>query len=246
MTPGFSIGLIGYGRFGKLLAPLLARHVPVRVFDTNRERKSLSPRRIFRSSLRQAAGCPVVILAVPVSKLRSLLREIAPMLPKNALVVDVCAVKTSPAEWMKKLLPRDVFLLGSHPLFGPKAGALLRGHSVVLCPLRLPERLLKKITTLLKRNGLRVITMTPRAHDRAISESLLITQYVGRYLSVGAVKRSTLSTPTLKHLFHVMDVAQSDSRQLFDDLLKFNPYAIRVMKRLKRAHRNFLSSILKT
>jgi len=245
-TERFSIGLIGYGRFGQLIAPHLARHVPVRVFDTRRKRSALSSRRIFRSSLREAASCPVVILAVPVSKLCPLLIAIAPFLQKNALVVDVCAVKSCPAEWMKKLLSRDVFLLGSHPLFGPQsAGSSLHGHAVVLCPLRLPERLMRKVRILLRQHGLRVITMTPRSHDRAISESLLITQYVGRFLGGAGMKRSKLSTPTFEGLFNIVGVAKSDSLQLFDDLLKFNPYTRRVINRLERSHRNFLSSISK-
>jgi len=241
-SPRLSIGLVGYGRFGKLLAGHLARHVPVSVFDTKREQRAVTSEKISRSSLREAAACPVVILAVPVSALRPLLLQIAPMLINNALVIDVCAVKAAPAEWMNAFLPPNVFLLGSHPLFGPKGGTSLRGQSIVLCPLRLPAQLMRRISALLRRRGLRVITMTPRAHDRAMAQSLLITQYVGRYLRVAGVKRSNLTTPTFNQLCNIIEVAKSDSCQMFDDLLKFNPYTDRVMKKLERAHRDFLSS----
>ena len=239
----FSIGLIGYGRFGKLLARYLAAYVPVRVFDS-RMRQLTSSKRCLRSSLREAAACPVVILAVPVSSLRTLLVAIAPLLLKGTLIIDVCAVKTIPTEWMRKLLPRDVYLLGSHPLFGPQsAGSSLDGHSIVLCPVRLPERLLRRIRAHLKGNGLQVVTMTPRSHDRAIADSLLVTQFVGRSLELAGVRRARVITPAHKRLLSIVDTVKGDSRQLFDDLVRYNPYSAPMIKKLTKGHDKLLSSI---
>src|SRR5271169_3496620 len=95
-----SIGLIGYGRFGRLAARYCAHEAVVHVHDPGVAVRSSG--RIRRASLAHAASQPVVILAVPVSALRGVLRAIRPFVRPGGLVVDVCAVKTLPLEWMKR------------------------------------------------------------------------------------------------------------------------------------------------
>lgn len=233
-----TIGLIGYGRFGKLAARFFARRSKVVVYD--RRKVSIVPgsERIRIAPLSVVASQEVVVLAVPISVLQGSLREILPYLRPGALVVDVCSVKMGPVRWMKAILPTSVYQLGTHPLFGPDSvSRSLRKRSVVLCPVRVPRRLLGKVVAALQDEGLDVQTMTPWEHDKMMAETLLLTQYIGRLLHCAGVRSWPRSTLHYKKLLDIVKVAERDSLDLFRDMWNFNPHARRLLKMLEKGER---------
>jgi len=233
------VGLIGYGRFGRLAARYCAREAVVHVHDPGVPFRS-SPR-IRRASLAEAASQPVVILAVPVSALKGVLRAIRALVPPGGLVVDVCAVKTLPLEWMKRMLPPSVSLLGTHPLFGPDSDTgSLRGQRVVVTPGRKGKAWLRTIRTIARAHGVLLHVMTPEAHDRLMAETLLLTQYIGRLPGDAGIPMRSWSTPSYALLRMLVRTARSDSDQLFDDMWRYNPYGARTARALLRAHRTLL------
>ena len=80
-----SFGLIGVGAFGALAARHLAPHFDLLMHDSSVD---FSPLAIEigakNSELSTAASCDIVMLAVPVQKLRHVLSEIAPLLKPDA------------------------------------------------------------------------------------------------------------------------------------------------------------------
>lgn len=232
-----TIGLIGYGRFGKLAARLIAQHVPVLVYDPEPARRPRHLKRVKPASLEDVASCRFVLLAVPVSALRKTLHSLKHHVRKDALVVDVCAVKHLPVKWMKDILPRSVRILGTHPLFGPDSVARsLRGHRIVLCPVRLPATLLAKTRRALKQTGLEVHLMSPRRHDLMMAETLLVSQYLGRLVARTGLTPYPFSTPSYDHLISLTSMAKRDTAELFDDMIRFNPYSAGVLRLLARSH----------
>jgi prephenate dehydrogenase len=232
-----TIGLVGYGRFGKLAARLIARHVPVLVYDHRRSRRPRHLKHIRPASLEDVASCKIVLLAVPVSALQQVLRSIRPSLTKDALVVDVCAVKQLPVKWMRDVLPRSVRILGAHPLFGPDSVTRsLRGHRIVLCPVRMPSSLLAKTRRALEQAGLEVQLMSARDHDLMMAETLLVSQYLGRLVAGAGLTPYPFSTPSYDHLTSLISMAKRDTGELFDDMVRFNPYSHRVLRLLARSH----------
>ena len=237
MRPG--VGLIGYGRFGRLAAHYCAREANVFVHDPGARVRAA--RGIRRATLREAASQPVVILAVPISKMRALLRVIAPLVRPTALVVDVCSVKTLPLEWMKKILPHSVAIIGMHPLFGPDSDAgSLAGQRVVVCPSRNGLRMMAGVRSLARAHGVRLHVMTPAAHDRLMAETLLLTQYVGRLIQGAGIVPRAWSTPSYELLKAIVRVALRDSEELFVDMVRFNPRGRRTLGSLLRSHRALL------
>jgi prephenate dehydrogenase len=236
-----NVGLVGYGRFGKLAAIHLARHAEVFVFDRKRFTSRLPSRRIHRASLERAASQPVVILAVPVSSLRQTLLAIRSHVQPGAIIADVCAVKAFPSRWMRKILPPSVNILGTHPLFGPdSASGSLRGHTIVLCPVRMPVSLLEKTRRMLRQAGLRPAIMDPDKHDKMVAETILLTQYIGRLVGHARLGRWGLATKSYTSLLSVVEVAIHDSPQLFSDMVRYNKYARRCISALRGAHRQLL------
>ncbi len=234
-----SVGLIGYGRFGKLAARYCAREAVVLVHDPWVALPSSG--RIRRASLAGAASQPVVILAVPVSALKGVLRAMRPAVRPGALVVDVCAVKTRPLEWMTGILPPSVALLGMHPLFGPDSDTgTLAGQRIVVTPGRKGRGWLRTVRAVARAHGVLLHVMTPEAHDRLMAETLLLTQYIGRLPGEAGIPLRSWSTPSYESLRTLVRTARSDSDRLFADMWRYNPYGARTARALLRSHRALL------
>jgi len=164
---------------------------------------------------------------MPISVMENTLAKIAPLLTHpEALVVDVCSVKTLPVEWMRAQLPPAVSLLATHPMFGPdSARDSLQGHKIVLCPERISRDRFEKIAAFLASLGLVVIESTPADHDRQIAVSLALTHFIGRSLASFGANDLLIDTEGYKRLLHILEVVKNDTWQLFEDMHRFNPYA---------------------
>ena len=220
------IGIIGFGRFGKLMAGYLARDFNVSVYNRSDKASAIQNVGASASSFPQVCRQPVVILAVPISYMQAVLKAAAPHLKKDALIVDVCSVKILPVQWMKALLPDNVSILATHPMFGPDSAATsLKGRKIVLCPERIKTALYKRIITYLESKELVVIEATPDEHDRKISLSLALTHFIGRSLSDFGAPELDIDTEGYRRLLHILGVVENDTWQLFYDMNKYNPYA---------------------
>lgn len=233
-----SVGLIGHGRFGRLAARYIATAADVIVHDPRGGVPVSAGKRVRRGTLAEAAAQPTVVLAVPVSALRRLLYRLRVHLSPGTLVVDVCAVKVLPVRWMTEILPSSVSILGTHPLFGPDSDTgTLRGQRIVVCPARIAAARLRALRRTALRTGLRVHMMSPRAHDRLMADTLLASQYAGRLIAAAGVSRHDWSTGSYEHLKALVAIAENDSLQLFQDMMRYNPYGGKIVRALGRAHR---------
>jgi len=221
------IGIIGYGRFGKLMAGYLARDFDVLVWDPRPEAFRGDPAgAVPAASLAAVCARETIILAVPISTLYDVLVTIAPMVKPDALVMDVCSVKLYPTRWMRDLLPETVSILPTHPMFGPDSAAeSLSGRKIVLCRERVAEKRYEKIRRYLISKGLSVIETDAREHDRQIADSLCVTHFIGRSLSEFGAGKLAIDTEGYNRLLHVLEVVEHDSWQLFLDMNRYNPFA---------------------
>jgi prephenate dehydrogenase len=220
------IGLIGYGRFGRLAARHLGRDFAVGVYEPALSPGERLPSGVTAVSFEAAARSAVLILAVPISALRAVLRRAAPLVRRGALVVDVCSVKAWPALWMRCLLPAAAEILATHPMFGPDSAADdLQGRSIVLCRERVGERRYVRIRTYLAAKGLTVIETDPRAHDTQAAVSLSLTHFIGRALEAYGAQPLAIDTEGYRRLLNILEVVTHDTRELFRDMHRYNPYA---------------------
>jgi prephenate dehydrogenase len=220
------IGIIGFGRFGKLTARYLAEDFDVLVFNRTDKSAEIEKSGAHVASLKSVCRQKIVILCVPISTLEEVLAEIGPLLKKDGLVVDVCSVKVYPARWMQALLPEKVSILATHPIFGPDSAAdSLRGRKIFLSPIRISEKRYLKIKTYLASKELVLIESTPEDHDEQIAVSLALTHFVGRTLSEFGAAHLDIDSEGYMRLLHILDVVEHDTWQLFNDMHRFNPYA---------------------
>lgn len=220
-----TVGIIGFGRFGQLLAGLLKDDFEV--FVSNRSDKSLIAKKLGAKyvSLGEAAAKGLVILCVPISQMENVLLAIKPHLNDGALVIDTCSVKEYPLMLMKRLLPKRVEILGTHPLFGPDSFSERSAWRWAFCPEgRLTPRM-KGFKSYLEGKGFRVIITDAAAHDRDVVIAINMPHLIGKALNHILINGTGVSTLNLERLKAFRNVALNDSEQLFRDVHLYNRFS---------------------
>lgn len=229
-------GLIGFGRLGRLLVRHFARDARIFVHDRRFDARAVRAFGAVPATLAQACAQPVVVLCVPISQMEPLARRIRGLVDPGTLVVDVASVKEEPLRALKKILPRTVRILGTHPNFGPDSAAdTLKGRKIVLCRVRLSEALYRRAKSVLTRKGLEVVELTPREHDRRMAHSLALTHFIGRGLVAYGAKTTGVDTEGYKRLLRILETVQNDSWELFVDMNRYNRHAAPMRRRLLAA-----------
>lgn len=226
-------GLIGFGRLGRLLVRHFARDARIFVHDRKLDARAVRALGAVPATLAQACAQPVVVLCVPISQIEPLARRLRGLVGPGTLVVDVASVKAEPLRALKKILPRGVDILGTHPNFGPDSAAdSLKGRKIVLCRVRLSDARYRRAKDALTRKGLEVVELTPREHDRRMAHSLALTHFIGRGLVAYGAKTTGVDTEGYKRLLRILETVQNDSWELFVDMNRFNRHAAPMRRRL--------------
>jgi len=231
------IGIIGFGRFGKLMATYLARDFEVLIYNRSHKAEEIREIGAVPADLEQVCAQKVVILSVPISSMQEYLTKISPLLRKDAVVADVCSVKVYPVQWMRELLPESVSILATHPMFGPdSASDSLHDRKIVRCREKMDDIRYEKIKSWITAKGMIVVETTADEHDRQIAVSLSLTHFIGRTLEEFGAQELIIDTEGYKRLLHILGVVTHDTWQLFSDMNRYNPYA-------KKNRANFMDAM---
>ncbi|MER2252731.1 prephenate dehydrogenase/arogenate dehydrogenase family protein [Methylorubrum podarium] len=244
--PRPSVGLVGFGAFGRLIARHLAPHAALTVHDPYLPADSLAAQLAAHAGpdaigggLRSVAACPVVILATPVARLAEAVGALAPHLRPGTLVVDVGSVKMGPAAILRAGLPADVAILATHPLFGPQsakdgagdgAGEDIRGLKIAVCPIR-GRQALRAAAFLRRGLGLDVILTTPEAHDRAMASVQGLTHLIAKVLVAMEPLPTRMTTRSFDLLMQAVGMVRHDAPDVFHAIERANPHAAGVRRR---------------
>jgi prephenate dehydrogenase len=230
-APEKNIGVYGLGRFGRFYAELLSRYAAVRAFSRNPERPT--PPGVRRVDEGELFAQPVIILCVAISGLPEVLQRMAQNLKPGTLVMDSCSVKSMPARWMEEMLPPEVKILATHPMFGPDSARMgLDGLPMILHPVRLDSKELEAWRFFFQSIGLSVQLMDPELHDRQAAFTQGLTHYLGRVLAELELEPSRIASLGYRKLLEIIEQTCNDSWQLFYDLQQYNPYTREMRDRL--------------
>ena len=214
------VGIIGYGRFGVVLADLFSKKYKVLVNDSNPDKNE----NVEYSSLEKTLECFLVFIAVPINSFEAVIQEIAKYNLYNTTIVDVCSVKVHPIQIMEKYLPEYVGIIGSHPHFGPDSYSPFRELKTTLCPMRDIYKRVDELESIYNSQSIRTIRMTPDEHDQMAASSQGITHFIGRVLNESGVRSTDINTLGFTELLGVIEQTCNDSWDLFRDLQKYNPH----------------------
>jgi prephenate dehydrogenase len=222
-----TLGLIGFGAFGRFMAAHLRANFDVVAADRENIACQAAALGIRAANITEAAHAPIVVLAVPAQHLEGALRDIRAHIQPGAIVLDVCSVKLKPLALMEGVLPMHASIIGTHPLFGPQSGKDgIAGLPIALCPLRAaPEQIACVRAFLADTLKLRVIDTTPDAHDREMANVQALTHLLSRALTELDLPESDLATVAYQRLLAMRANLRHDSEDLFRTIQRENPYA---------------------
>tara|TARA_B100001971_G_scaffold25356_1_gene19862 strand:+ start:3238 stop:3966 length:729 start_codon:yes stop_codon:yes gene_type:complete len=233
------IGIIGFGRFGKLATKYLSEDFEVYVSSRSDKTEDIKKINGIPASLGEVCKKDVIIPCVSISEFENVLKEIKGLLKENSLVIDVCSVKEYPVEKMKTILLEKTQILATHPMFGPDSAAdSLKDRKIVLCKVRIDNDKYEKIKEYLAKKNLIVIEVTPEEHDKEIAKSLLLTHFIGRGLIDFGATDLDIDTEGHRRLISILDTVKNDTGQLFEDMNSYN-------KNSKKVREDFIKSLNK-
>ncbi len=219
--------IIGFGNFGKLAAKhLIKKGIDISisdVLDKSGEVKEIGGKFV---SLEEACKNKIIILAVPMENFKEVLERINEKLSPGTLVIDVCSLKMFSCDLMKKILPKHVEIIGTHPLFGPQsAPESIKGMRIVLINVRAKNKTFEGIKEFCKNLELKIIETTTEKHDEQMAFSQALTHFIGQICKRNNIKRVEMSTKTFDDLMDIVDIIKNDTPALFSNMQCMNPFA---------------------
>lgn len=240
--PKLSVGIVGMGNFGPVLAKLFARPSSNIEFEIKLFSSRVAPDYVQYYPLVEVVNCDLVFPTVPISSLQSWLKEIVPMLQlgeNSPLFCDICSVKQMPTSWFLNTLPERVDVASTHPLFGPtstKSGTEFAGLRWVSFPSRVRNRLkYEQLLEFLREQELNVLDLSPELHDQYIARTQAFGFLVGRIGIEMGIERTPVDTKWFEHLFLNQESVSQDTEQLFLDMFRYNPEAVKMLDQFASA-----------
>ena len=177
----------------------------------------------------------MIVVAVPVPRMRAALLDLRPHLDRRQIVFDVGSVKVGPAA---QLSPR---------CSGPRC----RGSRRIRCSARRAWRWpsvryasscvrrpgiatpRRGVRALYERIGCEVIEQTPENHDRVMAHTHALTFFVAKgMLDAGAGMEVPFAPPSFQAIARTIETVRSDAGHLFTAIARDNPFAAEARKQL--------------
>ena len=227
-----SVGIIGLGRFGKVLANILQKGFTIKVYD---ERLKTSIHGIEKSSLEDVLKEKTIFIAVPIREFDNVINKISPLLKKGTTIIDVCSVKKYPTEIMKKKLKPNIGIIATHPMFGPDSFLSNNKLKIMMHNTRDTNQSFTFWKNFFTDQGIKVMEMTPDKHDQMAAKTQGVTHFLGRMLKEYGIRKTEIDTQGFSDLLDLVDQTCNDTWELYADLQLFNPYTEDMIKELKYA-----------
>ena len=227
-----SVGIIGFGRFGKVLANILQKGFSIKAYDP---KPSDAFPGVSFTDLETVLKEKVVFIAVPIRHFESVIQEIAPILSEGTTILDVCSVKKHPAEIMEANLPDHVGIISTHPMFGPDSFLSNNRLKMMMNNTRDTHDQFKFWKRFFTDQGIQVMEMSPDQHDQLAAKTQGVTHFLGRMLKEYGIRKTAIDTQGFRDLLDLVDQTCNDTWELYTDLQLYNPYTDEMINKLKSA-----------
>ncbi len=222
------IGILGFGRFGKVLYNLLKDDFELVLYDSKKqvfENCQLNKTTRYVSDLRDLKTASVIFICTPINTFEDVVSKLSKHLD-GQLLIDVLSVKSYPAKIFKKYSTKNNFkALLTHPMFGPDSSK--SGFSdlpIVMANLNADSKDYEFWKNYFQTKELKVVELSPSQHDRLAANSQGLTHFIGRVLEEFHFKPTPIDTLGAKKLQEITEQTCNDSYELFSDLQTYNPY----------------------
>ncbi|HEX3013903.1 MAG TPA: prephenate dehydrogenase [Methanobacterium sp.] len=192
------------------------------------------------SNVNAASQADIVIVSVPIDVTPSAIKEVAPVLKKGSLLMDVTSVKEEPSQIMHEYAPQGVEVLPIHPMFGPRIRSL-DGQVIVFAPIN-KGKWYNKIYNFFEKENASIIVTTPEIHDQMMSvvQGLTHLAYIGiattiERLDVDIKESRKFASPIYDLMMDMIARIVAQNPYLYYSIQTHNKYT-------KKTHETFISS----
>ncbi|CAL5404695.1 unnamed protein product [Camellia sinensis] len=236
------IGIIGFGTFGQFLSKTMIKQGHS-ITATSRSDHSQLCHDLGISFYRDMdrfleAENDVILLCTSILSLSNVVNSI-PLhrLKRPTLFVDVLSVKEHPKEVLSQVLPPELDLLCTHPMFGPESGRdSWEGLNFMYDRVRIrDEAVCSSFLQIFARKGCKMLEMSCEEHDKLAARSQFLTHTIARVLSEMKVESTPIDTKNFQTLVQLKETTMNNSYDLFSRLFIHNKYAQEELKNLEVA-----------
>ncbi|GIW62869.1 MAG: hypothetical protein KatS3mg090_0695 [Patescibacteria group bacterium] len=240
------IGIIGFGRFGQLLAQILSPDFKINILQ---HKTTITPKdnnlTIFTKPKDFYNNSKTIFFAVPIRKFEQVLKNHKKYINEDHILIDVLSVKTYPAKILKQEFnKRKNEIILTHPMFGPDSAKFgLSQTKLVMYPLK-KGKSYDFWKSFFSKKGCQIIEIPPEEHDYLAAKSQGITHFIGRLLQKINFTATKIDTLGAKKLSEIMQQVCNDSWELFYDLQTLNPYTKKVRIEIGKAYDQLYNQLL--
>lgn len=177
----------------------------------------------------------LVILCVPARNLAAVAKKFVAQMNKNTILADITSVKELPMRKMRELW--DGQIVGTHPLFGPKAPAGADLPVAITRDERTSRKSVDLVSSFFKKIGCSVFETTPKQHDQAmarIQNMNFITELA--YFAVLANQEELLPflTPSFERRKQSATKLLNEDAEMFAGLFEANPHSHEAVRQYRQ------------
>tara|TARA_B000000477_G_scaffold78777_1_gene66249 strand:+ start:1228 stop:1968 length:741 start_codon:yes stop_codon:yes gene_type:complete len=225
-----SVGVIGLGRFGKVLVNILQKGYLINAYDIN-DKAPIS--NVNFCSLEKVLDEHIIFIAVPIRRFDSLIMDISRKIKPGTTLIDVCSVKSHPVNVMLKYTTEETGIIATHPMFGPDSFSSNTKLKMMMSNVRDVNKQFSSWSNYFSNQGIEIIEMSPDEHDRLAARSQGVTHFLGRMLKQFGIQKTQIDTQGFKDLLDLVDQTCNDTWDLYTDLQLYNPYTLDIISELR-------------
>lgn len=220
-----TIGIIGFGEFGKFIYEFFSsefpRNVKCKVYSKSHK---INNKKFY--SLKETCTSSFVIPCPPISAFQETIESIINYLGANTILIEICSVKVFPNKILKKYSDRIKFVT-THPMFGPKSfnknSFELKGKKIVITDSNLESNTYKNLINLFKKFEMDVVECTSHEHDELAAKTQFRTHLIAQLFNELDAKATLIDTVSYSKLLEALNIVKSNT-QIFEEIYMYNPY----------------------
>lgn len=215
-----TIGIVGFGQMGRIFADIFSERFDVFVFNRSPVVLDAKTLKVKVVTLKETCRTDIVVFCVPIQNLEQSLKDASHFLRVGAIVLDIASVKEKPAKLMKSILPKNVELLGTHPMFGPNSLRESGEKNIVFCPIRIRSQKLLEVEKLFQKEGFTIFRMSPEEHDQRIANSQFFVHLSAHMAKKLKIKNLPFAPYSFKLMLKAFKIADSNPVFLKEIVIK--------------------------
>ncbi len=222
-----SIGIIGYGRMGKLFTRIFREYLDVYIYDIDPKKYDSEKGKICKSMNELLDKSEYIMVATDLYSISNVLKRIKSLIVRygfrDKYIFDIATIKDEVINILKSF-PHYVNVCSIHPLFGPNISTH-HGERIIIIPIedRMDEA--STIADLFREMGFRVIYSDLDIHEYAMAYLITLPHIIG-YIYGEVIKDSGINIDTYLtksgeyFLKYYRDVVMEDGERFLSKIVR--------------------------